>query len=695
MKYLRFSNLLKSAFVTMVCAVAVLLAQGCSDDPAAEHYYTFTGETMSDYINSRPQYSHFAYIVKQAGLNDLLSSYGHYTCFLPDNEAVKTYLKEKGIGSIEKLSKNECDTLARTHLVGNIYTTNSMNDGTLNTANMNNRYIQITHGLDSASNSVVFLNRSAYIIYAEQDDSVVNGIVQPVNKVLEMTNSSLGDILRTNQRVSMFYQALQATGLIDTLYKVRDDSYDGALYGYQEYSSHNHPEVAVAPDEKKYGFTAFIEPNDVYLRTLTENGIDVDTTSAKSVLGALYKLALKLYEPTYGNDEDFKQANKDDNKENYSHRWNALNMFVAYHILNRDCIGWNLLTPRELSGFPSPYNTTAIMIKKNLMNPCDWYETLLPRTMMKIEQATVYGDLDGDTQYDRYINRRVKLDDNIRVHGACISPTIESNYVQDGPNGRYFYINKVIAFDYDTQNIVFNDNIRMDMSTIFPELMTMNIRLNGDPTKDDGSRDYTFANGKNYYFPQGFLDNVNIQGGFFVYRRPHWNFDCYEGDEMNLIGDGYDITFRLPPVPFEGDYQIRLGAAFIETRGIAQIYFDGKPQGIPIDMTKNLQDILGTKWTSNWVGMSDDDKAADQKILKNLGYYRGPYGAIHQNNSEFVNSKYTFRKVLCTVHINPKTDHYLRIRSTSSQGTEFMLDYLELVPKSVYDVMAGKMESPL
>lgn len=694
MKHFRLTYRLRIALPLLICAAAAILTQSCSDEPSEENYYTFSGEMMSDYINNRPQYSKFAYVVKNAGLDDLLATFGHYTCFLPDNQAMEAYLKDNGKTDVTQLTREECDTLARTHLIDNMYSTVDMNDGTLNTANMNDRYIQITHGLDDNDNSVVWLNRASYIKYAEQNDSVENGIIQPISKVLVMANSSLADILGENERIRMFYDALVATGLIDTLYKVKDASYDGSLYNYQEYSSHGHQEVAVPPTEKKYGFTAFIEPDDVYLKALNENGISVDADSKQSVLNALYALAYKLYTPVYGEYEEYKNANSGAEKDNYQNRWNALNMFVAYHIINRDCIGWNLLTPREVSGFPSPYNTTAIMIKKNLLNPCDWYETLLPHTMMKVEQATVYGDLDGDVQYQRYINRRVKLEDNIRIHGPRISPTIEDQYVQDGPNGRYFYVDNIVAFDYDTQNVVFNDNIRMDMSTIFPEIMTMNIRLNGDPTRDDSGRDYTFANGKNYYFPDGFLDHVKVNGGFFVYRRPHWNFDCYEGDEMNLIGD-YDITFRLPPVPYEGDYQIRLGAAFIETRGIAQVYFDGKPQGIPIDMTRNLQDILGAKWTADWTSMSDEDKAADQKMLKNLGYYRGPYGAIHQNNTEFVNSKYTFRKVLCTVHINPKTDHFLRIRSTSSQGTEFMLDYLEIVPKSVYGIMSGKMESPL
>jgi hypothetical protein len=49
--------------------------------------------------------------------------------------------------------------------------------------------------------------------------------------------------------------------------------------------------------------------------------------------------------------------------------------------------------------------------------------------------------------------------------------------------------------------------------------------------------------------------------------------------------------------------------------------------------------------------------------------------------------------------MDPKKDHYLRIRSVSSKmgnDNEFMLDYLELVPKSIYGVTdEGQIEDML
>lgn len=89
---------------------------------------------------------------------------------------------------------------------------------------------------------------------------------------------------------------------------------------------------------------------------------------------------MKLYDPVYGDDADYKAAKE--NPKDYTNRYNPLNMFIAYHILTRDVIGWNKLTPLEITGRSSE-GDGAIGIKTDIMDPNDWYETLLPHTMMK------------------------------------------------------------------------------------------------------------------------------------------------------------------------------------------------------------------------------------------------------------------------------------------------------------------------
>ena len=572
----------------------------CSDEPDTSNYYTFTGEMVSDYLKNHQDFSEFATIVERAGMMNQMSAYGAYTCFAPTNEAINRYLSKKGLGSVSDLSDAVCDSIARTHLISNIYTTADMNTGVIATPNMNRRYIEVSHGLDNDSNAVVFLNRTSHIIYELQDDSVENGIMQPVSEVLENSNRMLPDVMEENKTISLFTEAMNKTGLSAMMKETyRDANYDPDAYPRYKYDSHGNKETATAPDTKEYGFTAFV-PTD---KVLAEK-YNIHT------LQDLYKKACEIYDVMYPADVDAPGHSF----ENLSDSVNPLRRFIEYHILDRKIQGWNYLTP---------LNDICIMTK--LMNPVDWYGTLLPHTMLKVEKLTMLKYADADQMNERYLNRR--RDDEYKVRGAMISKSVENEYENQAINGWYFYIDDILAFDETTRDIVQNCRIRMDFSTLFPELETNGIRQNGNPKKQDPEYDETGKYGRNYYFPEGYLTNVVRHTGYMIYRRPHDYYDSYEGDEMNLFGN-FDIEFKIPPVPYEGDWQIRLGYAAEETRGVAQIYFDGVPQGIPLDMTKNLTDasLLGSEWRSDYESMTDEEKAADYKNLKNKGYYRGAMG---------------------------------------------------------------------
>ena len=101
--------------------------------------------------------------------------------------------------------------------------------------------------------------------------------------------------------------------------------------------------------------------------------------------------------------------------------------------------------------------------------------------------------------------------------------------------------------------------------------------------------------------------------------------------------------------------------------------------------------------------MTDEEKAEEQKLLKNLGAYRAPRSLFHfdaSNKNYFVGNERTYRRILCQAYMDATKDHYIRFRvaSDGKQGNnnEFMLDYLELVPKSVYGVDGdGEMEDDL
>jgi hypothetical protein len=102
--------------------------------------------------------------------------------------------------------------------------------------------------------------------------------------------------------------------------------------------------------------------------------------------------------------------------------------------------------------------------------------------------------------------------------------------------------------------------------------------------------------------------------------------------------------------------------------------------------------------------MGAEEKAEYQKALKNLGVYTYPR-TIFRNDGNSGNkgwdctSKICMRKIISQSFLDSTKDHYMRIRvaSDGKQGkdNEFALDFLELVPKSVYGTDGDEIEDDL
>ena len=116
----------------------------CTDEIDKSNRYTFTGETIADYmLNRSEKYSHFIDILKRAELLSLLSTYGQYTLFLADNDAVEKYVQEQdsiynatkesdesiwtGVTSplVEELSDSMANVIARMHLIESLSSSTS------------------------------------------------------------------------------------------------------------------------------------------------------------------------------------------------------------------------------------------------------------------------------------------------------------------------------------------------------------------------------------------------------------------------------------------------------------------------------------------------------------------------------------------------------------------------------------------
>ena len=152
---------MKRIFYILALAMSIL---ACTDEIDKSNRFTFTGETLKDYLLNRSEnFSNFIILTQRAGLFSLLNTYGQYTLFLPDNAAVEKYVYEQdsiyhatkdteypvwtGITSpfFEDLSDSMANVIARNHLVDAKCMTAEMGEGALSVRNFNRRLLGINY----------------------------------------------------------------------------------------------------------------------------------------------------------------------------------------------------------------------------------------------------------------------------------------------------------------------------------------------------------------------------------------------------------------------------------------------------------------------------------------------------------------------------------------------------------------------
>jgi uncharacterized surface protein with fasciclin (FAS1) repeats len=612
------------------CSLLLFLVHGCYDsDDVGDSFYTFTGETVGSYLEAKPEtYSEFAKAIKKAELDDLLKTYNKYTCFAPTNKAMQTYYNALGKSSLEELSDSAVRYMVYSHMIaGKEYKTTEFFEGALSTTNMNSRYLVI--GFKAGTSSVdILINTNSTIV--ERDIEVENGIIHSIDRVLTPSTYALPALMGNDERITLFVEALEATGLDDSMQWMRDETYiQPAVAPLSIY-----PDKGITcrtPKERKIGYTCFVESNDV----LAAAGI-TDLESMKN-------FAAQVYNTMYPED-----AGITDTRD----RRNSLNRFIAYHLIDKTI----------------HYNN--FFYKANMVQGVTLYEfmeTFCPNTIFRVSN-------DGG---EVFINR----DNDRNVPGIRVLP-IEPGHEQDTENGIYHLIDNVLTYNQKVRTLLLNTRIRVDAASLHPEMMTNGYRYEKGDDPSGVSGDDKF-----YFFPDGFLKNVEfVSNNTRLYYLQGSNSWCnYQADEMMALGQ-FDFIMRLPPVP-AGTYEIRFGYTANNNRGILQFYVDGEPQGIPLNMKK-----IGTDPVIGWMPDGTDGGVEVDKMMRNRGYMKG--GTSYKNNTNTGRTHSgALRRIVCTKTWDYDGPHYLRFKSVSANGNDqFMIDYFEYVPKNLYAKPDGTPE---
>lgn len=688
-----------------LAALGVASFTSCSEEIDDSNLYTFTGQTVIDYLRSDSTLSDIAKISDRAGMSDRLSAYGTYTCFAPTNEALKVYIdslyndvksdNHNGLYAGEvpadsvmnRLWKSEkCDSLCKdiieSHVTGQKKTTNDFLTGADITMMLGN-----TH-TPKRVNGEITMDGTTHFIKTDQE--VENGIVQVIDRLFYRSTNYLIDEMEAMGCYGLWVEALRKTG-ID---KILQENIRTKGISWFNIEPENQYPYADYPTKCKVGFTIFAEPDEV----LKKEGIN---TFADLVERANQEYANCKNWYSYVEDAGINVSTGND----YTNQWNALNMFIRYHILHY------------------ALSTDKLVYSYNELKDMDVYEyvrTLLPGTMFKLTGIKDPGGNVGEIRINRQLNTPTLTSDpgNTNRNGTAY---LAANQVIDegilvgntkinsrqASNGYVHPISGVLAYKETVPNKVLNERLRFEFMSLFDESMT------------NRYRGYTGADLKSFFgrtdrditavrIPEGYFENMVIYNGdasrVYYLTKDQANgyngYDCwndYQGDELYCKG-AYDFAIKLPPVPKDGTYELRFGYVNNGKRTIVQFYLGHSsdrstmtPCDIPLD-----QNVNPTSTTVGWTNPNTDgdNGAAVDKAMHNRGWMRGPnyfsnkkYGEGSTARFKSDGGQHHIRRVVTKQYFKQGEENWFRCKTAMPENTEaeFQLDYIELVPATVYN----------
>lgn len=681
-----------------LAALGVASFTSCSEEIDDSNLYTFTGQTVIDYLRSDSTLSDIAKISDIAGMSDRLSAYGTYTCFAPTNEALKVYIdslyddkkstNHNGLDSCEvgmnRLWKSEkCDSLCKdiieSQVTGQKKTTNDFLTGADITMMLGN-----TH-TPKRVNGEITIDGTTHFIKTDQE--VENGIVHVIDRLFYRSTNYLIDEMEAMGCYGLWVEALRKTGIDKILQEsIRTN-------GIHWFSLE--PEAGTDyPTKCKVGFTIFAEPDEV----LKKEGIN---TFADLVERANKEYANCSNWYDYVKHAGISVSTKDD----YTNQWNALNMFIRYHILH-----YALSTDKLVYSF-------------NELKNIDVYEyvrTLLPGTMFKLTGIKDPGGNVGEIYINRQLTTPSLTSDpgNTSLNSKAYQ---EANNVKDpgilvgnskinsrqASNGYIHPISSMLIYKENVPNEVLNERLRFDFMALLDESMTNRFRsYTGADLKSFFGR--TDGNITCVRFPEGYFENMVIYNGeasrVNYLTKDHANgyhgYDCwndYQGDELYCKG-AYDFAIKLPPVPKDGTYELRFGYVNNGKRTIVQFYLGHSsdrstmtPCDIPLDQNVDLKSTT-VGWTDP--NTDGDNGAAVDKAMHNRGWMRGPNYFSNMKHGEGSTARFKYdggqhhiRRVVTKQYFKQGEENWFRCKTAMPENTEaeFQLDYIELVPATVYN----------
>lgn len=269
---------MKKIFVIITLAIGILAS--CADPFADKSNFLQDTSALpaASYMEQTDSLnlSMWVELLKYTDLYNTMNLAANYTCFVPTNDALQAYLKEKAVSKVTDLSVDDARILVKYHTIkGAAYSAVSFEDGMIADTTATGDYLSSSF---SENGGKVRINLEATITKTIKTN---NAYIHILNTTLTPVTETLWEKLQSSD-YSIFRQAVEATGY-STMLNTVSATINGIVY--------------------KYHYTMFAVPDSVF---------KANNISSLSVL------------------TDSLKAGSD-----YTSASNALNLYVGYHLMNQ------------------------------------------------------------------------------------------------------------------------------------------------------------------------------------------------------------------------------------------------------------------------------------------------------------------------------------------------------------------------
>ncbi len=690
----------------------------CNKEPDEANLYTFTGQTIQDYLEENDSVFHlFNIILNRSGYDRMMDTYGRYTCYAPLDSGVVSYIdslyndpeaKEPNNGMTENsvygLTDEQCKEIASYHLSAMM---NSYIDVLSNSSGKEINTMLNTPFISKLDDDgVVRFNNVAAV--TSFDTELINGYVHVIDQVIPRTTRRVVEVLEKNPQFQLFFEAMEKCGLLEELSADKKLNADGSVRKYSTSDNNGRPGSGMAsgkyyvPTECKIKFTIFAEDSAAFAKADIH---DFDDLKQKCI--EWYGGAAAWY------DYPDKASNPISTGDDYTNPYNVVNMFVRYHIVKAGMSLSKLVYERNNANENWNYAFGG--------EPFDYYETMLPHTLMKIWQP-LYQPTGATTNLwiNRWRNNNT-LTDEIGTYGSdathqilqdgCMVVRAKSNI--QSYNGFIHTLDRPLVYDQNVPQGVLHERMRFDTGAMLYELINNDIRFSTGA--EIGAMNLSSSDGTMTRLPIDYFDNLvcyNTKTKLAWYTTGAWR--AWEADQLSGW-DENDFAFRLPPVP-TGDYEIRIIYPPMAAGGLQQYYIGTssdpssmQPLGIPFDArypnSANDADRQATGYLLS--DEFDDYGVASDLVMRNHGYMRAPASFSRGTYNQVKNRisspdeliatisnccRYEegygtsmMRRILGVYRFEQNQEYWIRLKNMLKGYDQlgFSVDFIELVPLDI------------